>query len=266
MKQVFNVCTSPVLQQMWEAGREVFVHGLFYDVSTGALQRLVGPISSNDQVPEHLETSDGFAADGIVEGHTLAQAIKRIAAALANKPDAYAAQLPAAGGLDVFVAPPPPARLIFNPSPIGGVAAGPLASSASVCTRPFDQFDHQMSADATDALADILTSNGWCGPPAHGGIGGSMNGHLASTKSRGSGGALLEEGALESALSIAVEARRWSTREEREDLESKVLRQMQRHVAFEAAAKKDEGPMAAVAERGAAASGASGHTSMTSSP
>ena len=53
-KQVFNVCTSPVLQQAWQSGTPVAVHGLLYDVATGALTRLVGPLAGNDSVPSDM--------------------------------------------------------------------------------------------------------------------------------------------------------------------------------------------------------------------
>lgn len=55
VRQVFNVCTSPVVQQMWENKFEVHVHGLLYSVQDGSLKRLVGPISGNAQVPEQNE-------------------------------------------------------------------------------------------------------------------------------------------------------------------------------------------------------------------
>jgi Carbonic anhydrase len=50
-RQVFNVMTSPVIQQAWEEGREVYVHGLVYNVATGELQQVAGPFSATDEVP-----------------------------------------------------------------------------------------------------------------------------------------------------------------------------------------------------------------------
>ena len=92
MKQVFNVCTSPVVQQMWEDGKEVFVHGLQYDVSSGTLSRLVGPVSGNDEVPEDLGSATSF--DGAaLDGHTLDDALKKLADALAAAPSDTAEQL-----------------------------------------------------------------------------------------------------------------------------------------------------------------------------
>lgn len=77
MKQVFNVCTSPVVQQMWESGAEVHVHGLKYNVRDGSLQRVVGPISGNEQLPE---PDAEFKGD--LEGASFAHTIKRLAQAL----------------------------------------------------------------------------------------------------------------------------------------------------------------------------------------
>jgi hypothetical protein len=287
-KQVFNVCTSPVLQQMWEAGREVFVHGLFYDVSTGVLNRLVGPIGSNDQVPENLETSDGFATGGIVEGHTLAVAIKRIAAAIADRPDAHTALLSAAGGLDFSASSPDPSpRRFCRPSSAGGRAMdstngdGEMRVSASM--HPFDPIVHKTSVHTdSDALTSILANNGFSCPPVNcpngtnngtnNGTIGDSGGHLSSLNKSIDvdgdihGAALLEDRALRSVLSIAMQASRQSARQDREDLDSRVLRQMQSHSAFETAAKREEDPAAAVAGDAATAVVAAGHTSVISHP
>ena len=93
MKQVFNVCTSPVLQQMWEAGSEVFVHGLVYDVSTGELSRLVGPLAGNDEVPDDLGATTSFPVGAALEGHTLDEALRKLADTLAASPSDASVQL-----------------------------------------------------------------------------------------------------------------------------------------------------------------------------
>ena len=91
MKQVFNVCTSPVLQQMWEGGKEVYVHGLVYDVSSGGLERLVGPLGGNDDVPEDLGASTNLDEPAAqLQGHTLEETLRRLADALGKKDDADA--------------------------------------------------------------------------------------------------------------------------------------------------------------------------------
>lgn len=92
MKQVFNVCTSPVLQQMWESGKEVYVHGLQYDVSSGTLTRLVGPVGGNDEVPDDLGDATSFES-ATAQGHTLDEALKKLANALAAAPSDTAEQL-----------------------------------------------------------------------------------------------------------------------------------------------------------------------------
>ena len=48
--QVHNVCTAPVVQRAWEAGQEVHVHGLVFDVATGEIRIVKGPISSPDDM------------------------------------------------------------------------------------------------------------------------------------------------------------------------------------------------------------------------
>jgi len=51
VKQTFNVCTSPVVQAAWDRGQELHVHGMIYELKTGLLKPLVGPISSQSAVP-----------------------------------------------------------------------------------------------------------------------------------------------------------------------------------------------------------------------
>lgn len=46
MRQVFNVCTSPIVQQAWDAGQKLAVHGLVYALSDGILKPLTPPITS----------------------------------------------------------------------------------------------------------------------------------------------------------------------------------------------------------------------------
>ncbi|EFN51231.1 hypothetical protein CHLNCDRAFT_12412, partial [Chlorella variabilis] len=40
MRQVFNVCTSPVVQQAWDAGHQLAVHGLVYSLHDGLLKTI----------------------------------------------------------------------------------------------------------------------------------------------------------------------------------------------------------------------------------
>jgi hypothetical protein len=44
-KQVFQVCTSPVVQAAWATGQQVSVYGMIYSLKDGLLKKLVGPIS-----------------------------------------------------------------------------------------------------------------------------------------------------------------------------------------------------------------------------
>lgn len=45
VKQVFNVCSSPVVQSAWDAGQTLSVHGLAYSVGDGLLKELTEPIT-----------------------------------------------------------------------------------------------------------------------------------------------------------------------------------------------------------------------------
>jgi hypothetical protein len=50
MRQVFNVCTSPVVQQAWDAGRQLSVHGLVYALGDGILKTIY-TTEARDQQP-----------------------------------------------------------------------------------------------------------------------------------------------------------------------------------------------------------------------
>ncbi|GMH45531.1 hypothetical protein BSKO_13488 [Bryopsis sp. KO-2023] len=52
VRQAFNVCTAPAIQSAWASGQEVFVHAVIFDLATGKLKRLAGPISSLKQAAE----------------------------------------------------------------------------------------------------------------------------------------------------------------------------------------------------------------------
>ena len=85
--QVFNVCTSPVMQQAWESGQEVFVHGLVFDVATGTLRKVVGPYSGNDDVPEHSTdiNADSLDSDSLAPGSPPKMNKSRSLAGVMNK-------------------------------------------------------------------------------------------------------------------------------------------------------------------------------------
>jgi carbonic anhydrase len=44
-RQVFHVCTSPVVQAAWASGQQVNVYGVIYSLKDGLLKKLVGPIN-----------------------------------------------------------------------------------------------------------------------------------------------------------------------------------------------------------------------------
>eukprot|EP00887_Chlorella_sp_A99_P004090 scaffold23.g4090.t1 len=58
IRQVFNVCTSPVVQQAWDAGQDLAVHGLVYSLEDGLLQELTSTITSLDDFEKYAYESD----------------------------------------------------------------------------------------------------------------------------------------------------------------------------------------------------------------
>ena len=45
VRQVFNVCTAPVVQAAWASGQRLAVHGLVYSLSDGLLRPLTDPVT-----------------------------------------------------------------------------------------------------------------------------------------------------------------------------------------------------------------------------
>lgn len=61
MQQVFNVCTSPIVQQAWDAGQPLAVHGLVYALTDGILKQLTPAITS-------LGDFEGFSQQNELDG------------------------------------------------------------------------------------------------------------------------------------------------------------------------------------------------------
>eukprot|EP00877_Chromochloris_zofingiensis_P006573 jgi/Chrzof1/2169/Cz11g04240.t1 len=74
MRQVFNVCTSPVVASAWDEGQELNVFGIIYDVKDGIVRRVVGPISGDTEYSHDLE---GFVESSAVHNMNLLESIKR---------------------------------------------------------------------------------------------------------------------------------------------------------------------------------------------
>ncbi|KAA3629720.1 MAG: carbonate dehydratase [Proteobacteria bacterium] len=51
MQQVANVCITTVVQDAWERGQELAVHGVIYSISDGVLRDLAMNVSRPDQIP-----------------------------------------------------------------------------------------------------------------------------------------------------------------------------------------------------------------------
>ena len=49
-RQVFHVCTSPVVQGAWAEGQELHVWGVIYDLADGLVRRLAGPFRAESEV------------------------------------------------------------------------------------------------------------------------------------------------------------------------------------------------------------------------
>jgi carbonic anhydrase len=45
MRQVFHVCTSPIVQAAWVEGQSLAIYGMIYNLKDGLVNNLVGPIS-----------------------------------------------------------------------------------------------------------------------------------------------------------------------------------------------------------------------------
>lgn len=57
VQQVFNICTSPVVQQAWDSGQPLAVHGLVYSLEDGLLKELTPPITCLDDVEHYNDAS-----------------------------------------------------------------------------------------------------------------------------------------------------------------------------------------------------------------
>lgn len=57
IEQVVNVCQTTIIQDAWERGQEVAIHGWVYGIQDGLLSELGMTISSGDMLAHHLERS-----------------------------------------------------------------------------------------------------------------------------------------------------------------------------------------------------------------
>lgn len=54
VRQVFNVCTSPVVQSAWKSGQKLAIHGLVYNVHNGRLEVLHALCQNHGDAPPVL--------------------------------------------------------------------------------------------------------------------------------------------------------------------------------------------------------------------
>ncbi|GBF97427.1 carbonic anhydrase [Raphidocelis subcapitata] len=68
LRQVFHVCTSPVVQSAWAEGTELHIWGLIYDLRDGLAKRLAGPFTASSEVGGDEATVQNFveSARGVV--------------------------------------------------------------------------------------------------------------------------------------------------------------------------------------------------------
>jgi len=52
MEQVYNTCYTSFVQNAWDTGRELSVHGWIYDINDGLLRDLDTTISAKNQIPQ----------------------------------------------------------------------------------------------------------------------------------------------------------------------------------------------------------------------
>nr|AJW81214.1 beta type carbonic anhydrase [Lobosphaera incisa] len=72
IRQLFNVCTSPVVQAAWDRGQELSVHGLIYSVSDGLLRELSPCITSMTDLDTFEATVEEKPADETPAGEAAA--------------------------------------------------------------------------------------------------------------------------------------------------------------------------------------------------
>lgn len=53
VQQVENLARSNIVQNAWARGQELSIHGWIYDIHDGILHKLMPPIHSLEQIPEH---------------------------------------------------------------------------------------------------------------------------------------------------------------------------------------------------------------------
>ena len=57
IEQVINVCQTTIVQDAWDRGQEVSVHGWVYDIHDGLLNELGMTINSSDKLSSHIKLS-----------------------------------------------------------------------------------------------------------------------------------------------------------------------------------------------------------------
>ncbi|GBG00254.1 carbonic anhydrase [Raphidocelis subcapitata] len=87
MRQVFNVCTSPVVQEAWADGKELHVQGLIFDLKDGILHRLTGLINNATDVYS-LRFDGGSVKAGVAKPAPAKKATAKAAAKAAPAAEA----------------------------------------------------------------------------------------------------------------------------------------------------------------------------------
>ena len=60
IQQVANVAHIPAVQQAWQNGQELSLHGWIYDIGDGLLKKLIEPISDMSFVEKEYQILESF--------------------------------------------------------------------------------------------------------------------------------------------------------------------------------------------------------------
>ncbi len=68
VEQVLNVCQTTILEQAWERGQEIAVHGWVYDLRDGLMRDLAMNVAATADIPaSHAEAIEAFRARRVQE-------------------------------------------------------------------------------------------------------------------------------------------------------------------------------------------------------
>jgi len=78
IQQVFNVCTSPVVQSAWDNGQPLAVHGLIYNLKDGLLKNLTHPLTSLHDFEHYHEVALANGGEAEIKDRTNSEHMHRL--------------------------------------------------------------------------------------------------------------------------------------------------------------------------------------------